>query len=164
MSLRLAVLILALAAMLALAILLVPLAADAQRGAYRRITPFAGPGSDESDKALTVTYRDGLLTVRCTNAALTEVFGRLEATTGVDVVFHGSGDRACRNTRIEGQPLDWALDRFLADHGLSYVLVLDGQQDIVAVRIFDDGERVKPNAPRPPVVVPPPLRYWPRFR
>lgn len=164
MSLRRTVLILALAAVLALAILLVPLAADSQRGAYGRITPFAGRGADESDKALTVTYRDGRLTVRCTNAALTEVFDRLEATTGVDVVFHRSGDRACRNTRIEGQPFDWALDRFLVDHGLSYVLVLDRQQDIIAVRIFDDGKRVTPNVARPPVVVRPPLRYWPRLR
>jgi hypothetical protein len=156
MSLRPAVLILAGIAGLVLFILLVPLTAEAQRAAYGWITPLAAQRRDEPDKALTVTYHDGLLTVRCTNAALTEVFGRLEATTGLDVVFHRGKERACRSTRIEGQPLDWALDRFLADHGLSYVLVLDRQQDIVAVRIFDDGERVRPTVPRQPRA---PLRY-----
>lgn len=108
-----------------------------------------------------MTYEAGRLTVYCVNAALDEVFKRVEASTGIRVVLEKPSARTCRSTAIEGQPLEWALDRLLTDHGLSYVLVLEPEDAIVAVRIFDRGERVQRAPPSPARGVPGRLRRWP---
>jgi hypothetical protein len=133
-------------------------------GAFRWTTPLADAAEPRSEEILTVTYRAGLLTVYCANTALDEVFKRVEASTGVRVVLEKPSARTCRSTAIEGQPLEWALDRLLTDHGLSYVLILEPEDDIVTVRIFDSGERVQRAPPRPARGVPRPLRRWPWSR
>jgi hypothetical protein len=114
----------------------------------------------KSEETLSVTYAAGLLTVYCVNTALDEVFKRVEASTGIRVVLKKPSARTCRRTGIEGQPLEWALDRLLTDHGLSYVLVLEPDDDIVAVRIFDGGQRVQRAPPSPARSVRRPLRRW----
>jgi hypothetical protein len=117
-----------------------------------------------SNETLDVTYRDGRLTVYCANTALGEVFERVEATTGVEVVLEKQSVRTCRSTTIRSQPLERALDRFLTDHGLSYVFVLAPDDEIVTVRIFDTGERVQRAPPSPARRFPRRLWRWPWLR
>jgi hypothetical protein len=118
-----------------------------------------GAAGGASDHALSVAYRDGRLTVWCTNAALDDLFARVEVATGIRVLRQRVAARTCRRTRIDDRPLDWALDRLLTDHGLSYVLVLDREEDIVTLRIFGGGETVRRAPPRP-ARTPGFLRRW----
>jgi hypothetical protein len=111
-----------------------------------------------------VAYRDGFLTVYCSNTALDQVFARVEATTGIRVVLEKQSLRKCRRTAIRGRPLERALERLLTDHGFSYVLVLAQNNDIVTVRVFDTGERVQRPPPKPVRRIPGHLRRWPWTR
>jgi hypothetical protein len=118
----------------------------------------------EPDETLSVTFRGGLLTVYCANSSLDEVFRRVEASTGIRVVPAKRSARTCRRTTIENQPLEWALERLLTDHALGYVLVLAPNNDIVAVRIFDTGERVQRARPSPARRIPARVWRWPLYR
>jgi hypothetical protein len=118
----------------------------------------------KSDETLSVTFRSGLLTVYCANRSLDEVFKRVEASTGIRVVSQRGSVRTCRRTTIKSQPLEWALERLLTDHALGYVLVLAPNNDIVAVRIFDTGERVQRAPPSPARRIPARVRRWPLYR
>jgi hypothetical protein len=155
-----------LAAGVVLGLLIHPGAADAAEGAraFRWTAALQQAAAGKSDETLRVTYRDGFLTVYCANTTLEEVFERVEATTGIQVVLEHQSPRTCRSTAIRSQPLEWALDRLLTDHGLSYVLVLAPNYDIVTVRTFDSGKRVQRAPPRPAPAVPRILRRWPRVR
>ena len=117
-----------------------------------------------SDALLDVTYRDGFLTVHCANTALDELFARVAAATGIRLVGQQQSVRMCRSTTIQDQPLAWALDRLLTDHGLSYALVLAPTDEIVTVHVFDSGQRVQPAPPRPVRRIPGHLRRWPVVR
>lgn len=147
-----------------LAIHLGAVGAGGSARAFRWTTALAEAAEAKSDEILNVTYRDGFLTVYCANTTLDEVFERVEATTGIHIVLEKESVRTCRRTTIKSQPLEWALERLLTDHGLSYVLVLAPNDDIVTVRIFDTGERVQRAPPSPARRIPGRLRRWPRFR
>jgi hypothetical protein len=127
-------------------------------------TAAAEAAAAKSDGVLNVAYRDGFLTVYCSNTALDQVFERVEATTGIRIVPEKQSVRKCRRTAIRRRPLEWALERLLTDHGFSYVLVLAPNDDIVTVRIFDTGERIQRAPPSPVRRIPGSLRRWPWIR
>jgi hypothetical protein len=104
-------------------------------------------------QSLTVSYQDNLITVRCNNAALGEVFEEISQATGLEL-FLEDGVKAKRLTAdIRGEPLYHAMERLLAGVGVNYAMMLDQDdwQRVAKIFIGEGGEPVASSQPASPV-------------
>jgi hypothetical protein len=100
----------------------------------------AGPTAAPAQE-LSVVYEHGRLTVHCSNAPLAGLLDRIEQQTGIDVAVKVTVTEMCRLTVIEDQPVEYALERLMVDHHLSYVLLLNRGDEIGVVRVFRSGQK-----------------------
>jgi hypothetical protein len=72
-----------------------------------------------------VTYKDGLVTIRCKDMPLGQVFDQLKAASGLQVILDGAVRSVRLTAEIDSQPLNFALERLLEGTGVNYAMFLD---------------------------------------
>jgi len=72
-----------------------------------------------------VTYENGLVSIRCKDAPLGQVFDQLKAAAGLSVILDGAVKSVRLTADIEAQPLNFALERLLEGTGVNYAMFLD---------------------------------------
>ena len=111
---------------------------------------FAGVADAQS---LSVSYHQNLITVRCNNVALVEVFEEIGSATGL-VLFLEDPVKGKRLTAdIEAQPLHRAVERLLAGVGVNYAMMFDQAdwQRVAKIFIGEGGGAVASSQSSPEV-------------
>jgi hypothetical protein len=72
-----------------------------------------------------VTYRAGLVTIQCSNAALSSVFERIEAETGIELTLEDEVKSKKLSARLTDVPVAMAVARLLEGVGVNYIVMMD---------------------------------------
>jgi hypothetical protein len=92
--------------------------------------PAAARGQEE------VTYSGGLLTVRCNEVPLAQLFEQINAAAGIELILEDSVKTTRLTANIEAQPPHLALERLLAGSGVNYAMSFDPQDWTRVTKIF----------------------------
>lgn len=74
-------------------------------------------------QSLSVAYRDNLLTIRCNNASLGQVFEQIESVTGLELFLEDAVKGVRLTADIDSEPLNYAVERLLAGAGVNYAMM-----------------------------------------
>jgi len=99
----------------------------------------------------TVSYESGLLTIRCSDAPLSQVFEQIRASTGLQLILEDAVKSRRLTADIEKQPFALAIERLLEGSGVNYAMSFDLQdwQKVAKIFIGGGGENVARAAPVP---------------
>ena len=87
-------------------------------------------------QSLSVSYRNNLITIRCDNASLGQVFEQIRSATGLELFLEdGVKDRRL-TADIDSQPLGLAVERLLAGVGVNYAMMYDREDWQQVAKIF----------------------------
>ena len=87
-------------------------------------------------QSLSVSYRDNLITIRCDNASLGQVFEQIHAATGLELFLEDQVKNRQLTANIDSQPLGLAVERLLAGVGVNYAMMYDQQDWQQVAKIF----------------------------
>jgi hypothetical protein len=83
-----------------------------------------------------VSYSGGLLTVRCDELPLSQVFEQIKTHTGIELILEDSVKTTRLTANIEAKPVHMALERLLEGSGVNYAMTFDPQDWTRVTRIF----------------------------
>ena len=109
------------------------------------MVPAAVYGSGQEE----VSFENDLLTVRCTQAPLAQVFEQIKAATGMELILEDGVKTKRLTADIEAQPAHSAIERLLEGVGVNYAMSFDIQNWQQVSMIFI-GAGGGPAAPRQP--------------
>jgi hypothetical protein len=72
-----------------------------------------------------VTYLNGLVTIQCDDAALSSVFERIEAATGIELTLEDEVKAKKLSANLVGLPVSMAVSRLLEGAGVNYIVMMD---------------------------------------
>ncbi len=87
-------------------------------------------------QSLSVSYQDNLITIRCDNAALVQVFERIKSATGMELFLEEPIKNKRLTADIEAQPLNLAVERLLAGVGVNYAMMYDQEDWRQVTKLF----------------------------
>lgn len=86
---------------------------------------------------LSVSHRDGLVTIQCDNAPLSSVFEQLERQAGIELILEDAVKSKRLTASLVDVPVSMAVSRLLEGMGVNYAVMMDprdwGQVDKVFV-------------------------------
>jgi hypothetical protein len=86
-----------------------------------------------------VSYAGGLLTIRCNEIPLNQVFEQIKASTGIELILEDAIKMTRLTANIEAKPVHMALERLLEGSGVNYAMTFDPQDWTRVTRIFVGG-------------------------
>ena len=100
-------------------------------------------------QSLSVSYRDNLITIRCDNAALGQVFEQIKSATGMELFLEEPIKNKRLTADIESQPVSLAVERLLAGVGVNYAMMYDQEdwRQVAKLFIGEGGGPVASNQP-----------------
>ena len=111
-------------------------------------------------QSLSVAYRNNLLTVRCDNASLGQVFEQIRTATGMELFVEDPVKSIRLTADIDGEPFNFAVERLLAGAGVNYAMMYDREDWQQVAKLFI-GEGGGPLASTPPAARQPTRRVQP---
>ncbi len=72
-----------------------------------------------------VTHLNGLVTIHCKDAALSSVFEKIEAATGIDLTLEDEVKSKKLSANLVGLPVSMAVSRLLEGVGVNYIVMMD---------------------------------------
>ena len=99
---------------------------------------------------VTVTTQGGLVSISCTNAALSDVFAQVEQQLGVELILEDSVKGKRLSAELVDVPLQMAVNRLLEGAGVNYIVLMDPQNWGRVSKIFVGGGGGGSNRPAPP--------------
>ena len=87
-------------------------------------------------QSLSVSYRNNLITIRCDNAALGQVFEQIKSATGMELFLEEPIKSKRLTADIEAQPLNLAVERLLAGVGVNYAMMYDQEDWRQVAKLF----------------------------
>ncbi|MFQ5789248.1 MAG: hypothetical protein ACE5JI_02115 [Acidobacteriota bacterium] len=109
------------------------------------------PSLVRASGAVTVSYENGLLTVKCTEAPLEQVFESIKASTGLELLLEKSIKKTRLTADIRAEPFNLAIERLLEGSGVNYAMFLDREDWRRVAKIFIGGGGGGPAASNSPV-------------
>jgi hypothetical protein len=102
-----------------------------------------------------VTYLNGLVSIRCKDAALSSVFEQIEAATGIELTLEDEVKSKRLTANLEGIPVALAVSRLLEGVGVNYIVMMDpGDWDRVDKIFVGGGGGGEPSRAAGPVRAP----------
>ena len=92
-------------------------------------------GSAEA-QSLSVSYRGNLLTIRCENASLEQVFEQIRSATGMELFLEDPVKSRRITADIDSEPLNLAVERLLAGVGVNYAMMYDPEDWQQVTKLF----------------------------
>lgn len=113
------------------------------------LVTFAPPKADA--QSTSVSYQGGLITIRCSNATLEQVFEQIKSETGLELFLEDPIKSKRLTADIEAQPINQALERLLAGAGVNYAMMFDREdwQRVDKIFIGEGGGAVASSQPAP---------------
>jgi hypothetical protein len=87
-------------------------------------------------QSLSISYRGNLLTIRCENAALGQVFEQIQSATGMELFLEDPVKSRRITADIDSQPLNLAVERLLAGVGVNYAMMYDPEDWQQVAKLF----------------------------
>ena len=102
-------------------------------------------------QSTSVSYQGGLITIRCSDATLEQVFEQIRSETGLELFLEDPVKSKRLTADIEAQPVNQALERLLAGVGVNYAMLYDREdwQRVDKIFIGEGGGVVASNQPAP---------------
>jgi hypothetical protein len=72
-----------------------------------------------------VTHLNGLVTIHCKDAALSSVFEKIEAATGIDLTLEDEVKAKKLTANLVGLPVSMAVSRLLEGVGVNFIVMMD---------------------------------------
>ena len=94
-----------------------------------------GAGSAQA-QSLSISYRGTLLTIRCQNASLEQVFEQIKSETGMELILEDPVKSKRITADIDSQPLHLAVERLLAGIGVNYAMMYDREDWQQVAKLF----------------------------
>ena len=108
---------------------------------------------DAQAQSTSVSYQGGLITIRCSEATLEQVFEQIKSETGLELFLEDPIKSKRLTADIEAQPVNQALERLLAGAGVNYAMMFDREnwQRVDKIFIGEGGDAVasSQSAPNP---------------
>ncbi len=113
------------------------------------LAPFAAPSAHS--QSTSVSYNGGLITIRCSDATLEQVFEQIKSETGLELFLEDPVKSKRLTADIEAQPVNQALERLLAGAGVNYAMMFDREdwQRVDKIFIGEGGGAVASSQPAP---------------
>ncbi len=98
-----------------------------------------------------VSFQGGLITIRCSDATLEQVFEQIRSETGLELFLEDPVKSKRLTADIEAQPVNQALERLLAGVGVNYAMLYDSEdwQRVDKIFVGEGGDAVASNQPAP---------------
>ncbi len=102
-------------------------------------------------QSTSVSYQGGLITIRCSNATLEQVFEQIKSETGLELFLEDPIKSKRLTADLEAQPVNQALERLLAGAGVNYAMMYDREdwQRVDKIFIGEGGGAVASSQPAP---------------
>jgi hypothetical protein len=97
-----------------------------------------------------VSYTGGLLTVRCNEIPLSQVFEQIQTQTAMELILEDSIKATRLTANLEAQPVYLALERLLEGSGVNYAMSFDPQDWTRVTKIFIGSGGESPSPPSAP--------------
>ena len=111
------------------------------------ILAFTAPNAHS--QSTSVSYHGGLITIRCSDATLEQVFEQIKSETGLELFLEDPVKSKRLTADIEAQPVNQALERLLAGAGVNYAMMFDREdwQRVDKIFIGEGGGAVSSSQP-----------------
>jgi hypothetical protein len=113
---------------------------------------------------VSVTHRDGLLTIQCKDAPLSNIFGMIEKEAGVELVLEDEVKSKRLSANLTDVPVAMAVQRLLEGAGVNYIVMMDpsnwGRVGKIFVGAGGGGPARSAQAPRGPIAPEPPEEVY----
>jgi hypothetical protein len=76
-------------------------------------------------QSVDVTYLNGLVTIQCKEAPLSNVFERIEQATGIELTLEDEVKSKRLSANLAGLPVSMAVSRLLEGVGVNYIVMMD---------------------------------------
>ena len=96
----------------------------------------AATAPNAHSQSTSVSYHGGLITIRCSNATLEQVFEQVKSETGLELFLEDPVKSKRLTADIEAQPVNQALERLLAGAGVNYAMMFDREDWTRVDKIF----------------------------
>jgi len=109
----------------------------------------ASTAPNAHSQSTSVSYHGGLITIRCSNATLEQVFEQIKSETGLELFLEDPVKSKRLTADIEAQPVNQALERLLAGAGVNYAMMFDREdwQRVDKIFIGEGGGAVASSQP-----------------
>ncbi|MGH9461321.1 MAG: hypothetical protein ACRD1X_08885 [Vicinamibacteria bacterium] len=87
-------------------------------------------------QSLSISYQGNLLTIRCENASLGQVFEQIQSATGMELFLEDPVKSRRITADIDAQPLNLAVERLLAGVGVNYAMMYDPEDWQQVAKLF----------------------------
>jgi hypothetical protein len=106
---------------------------------------------DAYSQPMSVSYQDGLITIRCSEVTLAQVFEEIKSVTGLELILEDPVKSKRLTADIEAAPVNLALERLLAGVGVNYAMIFDREdwQRVDKIFIGEGGGPVASRQPPP---------------
>ena len=113
------------------------------------LASFTAPNAHS--QSTSVSYRGGLITIRCSNATLEQVFEQIKSETGLELFLEDPVKSKRLTADIVAQPVNQALERLLAGAGVNYAMLYDSEdwQRVDKIFVGEGGGAVASSQPAP---------------
>lgn len=100
-------------------------------------------------QSLSVAYRGNLLTIRCDNASLGQVFEEIGSKTGLELFLEDAVKSIRLTADIDSEPLNYAVERLLAGAGVNYAMMYNREdwQQVEKLFIGEGGSALASSQP-----------------
>jgi hypothetical protein len=100
-------------------------------------------------QSLSISYQGNLLTIRCENASLGQVFEQIGSVTGMELFLEDAVKSRRITADIDSQPLNLAVERLLAGVGVNYAMMYDPKdwQQVSKLFVGEGGGPLASNQP-----------------
>ena len=96
-----------------------------------------------------VYYAGGLLTIRCNEIPLAQIFEQIKTEAGIELILEDSIKNTRLTANIDAQPANLALERLLEGSGVNYAMSFDRQDWTRVTKIFIGSGGGGPSSPAP---------------
>jgi hypothetical protein len=87
-------------------------------------------------QSVDVTYLNGLVTIQCKDAPLTNVFERIGQATGIELTLEDEVKSKRLTANLSGLPVSMAVSRLLEGVGVNYIVMMDPYDWESVAKIF----------------------------
>jgi len=87
-------------------------------------------------QSVDVTYLNGLVTIQCKDAPLSNVFERIEGATGIELTLEDEVKSKRLTANLSGLPVSMAVSRLLEGVGVNYIVMMDAYDWERVAKIF----------------------------
>ena len=102
-------------------------------------------------QSTSVFYHGGLITIRCSDATLEQVFEQIKSETGLELFLEDPVKSKRLTADIEAQPVNQALERLLVGAGVNYAMMFDREdwQRVDKIFVGEGGGAFASSQPAP---------------